>query len=160
MLLLVSYQSNQSNSKGKARGYPIFSNFEKELSTYYFYLEQLDELISSYDWEVNVAIMYADKNMIYISNITNKISELNSSFNFLYSKFQAYSIVSGTLEIDSVRYDNYLDSFKDINMFDDEIFYIRKNLNTWYENYHHTLALTNQIKTLEIEKLLINLKAI
>jgi len=139
--------------------YEQFSNFENHLSTYQQYLKQLDDLIGSYDYEVNSAILYAHNNFNYISNITITISELEISFNCLYSKFQAYSIVSGTLVNDSIRYDSYLCLFKDINLFNDEIFHTQQNLNTWRENHNKTLELTNQIKTVEIDKLLVNLKA-
>ena len=139
--------------------YEQFSNFENDLSIYYQCLEQLEDLIDSYDWEVNSVMLHTDNNLHYISNITNKMRELKISFNMLYSKFQAYSIVSGTLDEDCIRYNGYLDAFKDNNLFDDEIFIVRENLNTWYENYNETLALTNQVRDSEIEKLLVNLKA-
>ncbi|MNG71724.1 hypothetical protein D3C78_403360 [compost metagenome] len=139
--------------------YEQFSNFEKDLSIYHQCLEQLDDLIDSYEWEVNSTMLHTDNNLHYISNITNKMRELKISFNSLYSKFQSYSIVLGTLNEDYIRHNGYLDTFKDNNSFDDEIFIVRENLNTWYENYNETLALTNQIRTSEIEKLLINLKA-
>lgn len=87
------------------------------------------------------------------------MNKLKLSFSSLYSKFQAYSIVSGTLKDDAIRYNDYLFTFNDINMFDDDIFYIQKNLNTWCEKYNNTLELSNKIRSLEIEKLLVSLKA-
>lgn len=139
--------------------YEQFSSFENDLSIYNQYLEQLDELITGYDYEVNFTTLHAHNNLSYISNITNKMQELKISFNSLYSKFQAYSLVLGTLNVDYIRYNEYLDIFKDINSFDDDIFNLRENLNSWYGNYSKTLALVNQIRNSEIEKLLVNLKA-
>lgn len=139
--------------------YELFYGFENDLSIYHQYLEELQSLIESYDYDVNSATLYADNNYIYISNITNTMNKLKLSFSSLYSKFQAYSIVSGTLKDDAIRYNDYLFTFNDINMFDDDIFYIQKNLNTWCEKYNNTLELSNKIRSLEIEKLLVSLKA-
>lgn len=138
--------------------YELFFSFENDLSIYHQHLEELQALISSYDYEVNSTMLYVDNNKIYISNITNAMNTLKLSFNSLYSKFQAYSIVSGTLEKDATRYKKYLFDFNEINMHDDDIFYLQKNLNTWKENYQKTLELSNKIRKVEIKKLLVSLK--
>lgn len=139
--------------------YEEFSSFEKNLSIYNQYLQQLQGLIDAYGYEINTVTLYTDKNQKYITNITNKMDELKISFYSLYTKFQSYSVVSGTLEVDCIRYDSYLDTFRDTNLFDDDIFNVQDNLNTWTKNYVETLELLNNIKVSEIEELLINLKA-
>jgi hypothetical protein len=138
--------------------YENFSEFEKKLSIHYQFLQQLDELIVNYDYEINIVTLRVDGNMQYLNNIKNSINEIKIVFNSLYSQFQAYSIASGNLSRKNSSYNDYLFQFNDIYLLDNEIFELNTNLKDWYEMHSEAIRLANTLRDLEIEPLIQNLK--
>ncbi|MGR3977597.1 hypothetical protein FW754_07920 [Acinetobacter sp. 1207_04] len=138
--------------------YEKFSEFEKKLSIHYQFLQQLDELIVNYDYEINIVTLRVDGNMQYLNNIKNSINEIKIVFNSLYSQFQAYSIASGNLSRKYSIYNDYLFQFNDIYLLDNEIFELNTNLKDWYEMHSEAISLANTLRYLEIEPLIQNLK--